>query len=103
MPSPMSKRNRPTPEPQRTCIGCRRRRPQRELTRFVLDGDGDLQIGRDRPGRGAWLCADHLISCFDQATTAGRWNRALRARVATSTVTSLRNRLDPHRSSSASR
>ncbi|MEL7156267.1 MAG: DUF448 domain-containing protein [Actinomycetota bacterium] len=97
------RRSRPTPEPQRTCIGCRRRRPQRALTRFALDGDGNLQIGRHQPGRGAWLCTEQLVACFDQATAARRWSRALRSTVSPPATTLMRNRLPPHRSSSGSR
>nr|MBO2503475.1 YlxR family protein [Thermoanaerobacterales bacterium] len=50
-------------EPIRTCIGCRRRRPQSELVRFVRGPDGNPVEGRTLPGRGAWLCRDTLDAC----------------------------------------
>ncbi|MBV9271167.1 MAG: DUF448 domain-containing protein [Candidatus Eremiobacteraeota bacterium] len=44
----------------RTCVGCRQRRAQRELYRFVRTGDRSWRIeqpgGRRGPGRGAYLC-----------------------------------------------
>ncbi|ADV67699.1 YlxR family protein [Deinococcus maricopensis] len=44
--------------PERTCVACRRKRPQADLTRLtrVLDG-WTLQRGA-RAGRGAYVCAD---------------------------------------------
>ncbi|MFV0307095.1 MAG: YlxR family protein [Desertimonas sp.] len=43
--------------PERTCVGCRRRRPQAGLVRVVLTPDGHAVVSRTAPGRGAWLCA----------------------------------------------
>lgn len=48
-------------EPIRQCAGCRKRLPQRELSRFVRAGDGWKadRLGRHKqPGRGAYLCSD---------------------------------------------
>jgi len=43
--------------PERTCVGCRRRRPQAELVRCVLTADGHAVVSRTAAGRGAWVCA----------------------------------------------
>ncbi|MBB6097733.1 hypothetical protein HNR42_001150 [Deinobacterium chartae] len=44
--------------PERTCVACRRKRPQAELLRLRREGTGwVLEQGR-RSGRGAYLCAD---------------------------------------------
>jgi predicted RNA-binding protein YlxR (DUF448 family) len=43
--------------PIRTCLGCRGRRPQRELIRFVRAAGGGILVGRTRPGRGFYVCA----------------------------------------------
>ena len=64
--------------PLRTCIGCRRRRPQRELLRCVLDGDGVVRIDRHAPGRGAWLCGP---GCLEPARRRRAFDRVWRAPV----------------------
>ena len=61
--------------PIRTCVGCRERRPQRDLVRCVLDADGSVRIDRDAPGRGAWLCG---AECLDAARRRRGFDRAFR-------------------------
>lgn len=48
----------PTPRrPERTCVGCRRRRPKPELLRIVRTAEGVRFDERQRlPGRGAYVC-----------------------------------------------
>lgn len=77
-PRPRPDRPRPT-GPIRTCIGCRRRRPQPELLRLVRTDVGTYAIGRTLPGRGAWLCRDDP-GCFDEAVRRGGLARAFRLR-----------------------
>ena len=67
-------------DPIRSCIGCRRRAPQDELTRVARRQDGSLAIGRTLPGRGAWLCAGSL-PCFELAVRRRDFAKALRATV----------------------
>jgi uncharacterized protein len=45
-------------EPGRTCLGCRRQRPRRELIRIVRGPDGAavFDVEGRLPGRGAWIC-----------------------------------------------
>jgi len=46
-----------TGDPVRTCVGCRTRREQRELQRFVRRGEGwTADTGRRTDGRGVYLC-----------------------------------------------
>lgn len=60
-------------DPVRACAGCRRRRPKRELVRFVsLDGVLTHDPSGLAPGRGAYTCAD--AACFERAI----FSRALR-------------------------
>ena len=67
-------------EPRRTCVGCRRVAPRRELVRFVAGPDGPVE-GAGRPGRGAWLCPDP--DCLERAARRGALARALRIEPAT--------------------
>lgn len=62
--------------PLRTCVGCRRQRPQGELLRVTAGVDGRLTTSRVAPGRGAWLCADG--GCTTRATTTKAFQRAFR-------------------------
>ena len=67
-------------EPTRTCVGCGRKAPQRELVRFaapsgVLEADG----GAELPGRGAYTC--RRPSCFERAESRRAFARALRRTV----------------------
>lgn len=73
--------------PVRTCLGCRRARPQAELLRVVRTPDGRVQPdpGRRGRGRGAYLCRQE--SCLSECVRRGRWPQAFRApAVATSDV-----------------
>ena len=44
--------------PQRQCMGCRERKPKRELIRVVrcTDGEVRLDFGGKMNGRGAYIC-----------------------------------------------
>jgi uncharacterized protein len=54
----------------RTCVGCRRARPQGELLRLARTPDGvRFDPTRRLPGRGAYLCP--LPTCLDAATRRG--------------------------------
>jgi uncharacterized protein len=67
-------------EPIRTCVGCGRKAPQRELVRYVAP-NGLLrrdETGRT-PGRGAYTCARAV--CFDRAAGRRAFSRALRRNV----------------------
>lgn len=55
-PAPTHAPDRHTPE--RTCVACRRKRPQSALTRLTrVDGAWSLSAGH-RAGRGAYVCSD---------------------------------------------
>ena len=69
----------------RSCVGCRNKRPQAELIRFVASGSELLpDLGRRLPGRGAYACPKR--PCVEQAFKRRIWGRALRASVVTSEV-----------------
>ena len=64
--------------PQRTCAGCGRKAPQRQLVRFGLRA-GELVPGRTEPGRGAYTC--RRLACFERALASRAFNRVLRQTV----------------------
>lgn len=52
--------------PERTCVACRSKRPQAELVRLTQHGGHwAVQTGRQRIGRGAYLCADNT-GCWQE-------------------------------------
>jgi predicted RNA-binding protein YlxR (DUF448 family) len=55
-------------------------RPQRELVRLGCGADGVVRVGRDLPGRGAYVCADER--CIERMLKPGRLAQAFRRPVA---------------------
>ena len=79
-------------QPQRTCVGCKRRDAQSELLRIVRDADHGEQGAvvpdsrRRLPGRGAWLHPS--TDCLALALKRRAFSRAFRAQVETAAVES---------------
>ncbi len=46
--------------PIRQCLGCRERKPKRELIRVVRSPEGEISLDfrGKKPGRGAYICPD---------------------------------------------
>lgn len=67
-----------TAAPQRTCIGCRQKRPKVTLLRLVRGGDGRVQVddGGRAEGRGAYVCPDS--ECLGKALSPGRLGHAFK-------------------------
>ncbi len=61
--------------PERTCVGCRQRCAQPLLVRLALQGS-ILTLGKDVPGRGAWL--HPTVTCLQLAERKSAFGRALR-------------------------
>ncbi|OGK96189.1 MAG: hypothetical protein A3E31_00205 [Candidatus Rokubacteria bacterium RIFCSPHIGHO2_12_FULL_73_22] len=66
------------PEPGRTCLGCRRVRPKRELVRLVRSARGVVVVdARARAhGRGAYVCPEP--ACVARGLDRGRLAHAFR-------------------------
>ena len=64
--------------PRRTCLGCRRARPQAALVRLVrlTNGAVDVDRGARAAGRGAYVCPD--ANCVERGLTRGRLGHAFR-------------------------
>ena len=65
--------------PERTCVGCRRRRGQNELVRLVQDHGRVVTARPGAPGRGAYLCPE--VQCLDAAEKRRAFARAFRGPV----------------------
>lgn len=81
--------------PMRMCMGCRERRPKRELVRVVrraADGLVVLDPTGKLAGRGAYVCCDKL-QCLEKAVKSRALERALEAPVEAGVYESLRAQL----------
>ncbi|HEY5387050.1 MAG TPA: YlxR family protein [Thermoleophilia bacterium] len=65
--------------PERTCIGCRRKRGQAELVRLTAEGGNVVPARPGAPGRSAYLCPEK--SCLEAAEKRRVFARAFRAPV----------------------
>ena len=63
--------------PQRQCMGCRERKPKKELIRVVRGTDGtvSLDFSGKAPGRGAYLCPNP--ECLQKAMKSKSLDRSL--------------------------
>ena len=63
--------------PQRQCMGCRERKPKRELIRVVRSPEGNvsLDFGGKMNGRGAYVCPDP--ECLKKAVRSKALDRSL--------------------------
>ena len=63
--------------PQRQCMGCRERKPKRDMIRVVRCPDGavNLDFGGKMNGRGAYICPDP--ECLKKAIRAKSLERSL--------------------------
>ena len=66
--------------PVRTCVGCRSRKEQQLLTRYVPNEMGQPVVSRTASGRGAWMCAESA-SCFEAAMKVRAFDRAWKTRL----------------------
>jgi hypothetical protein len=64
--------------PTRTCVGCRRRRLQKELLRITKGPDGSFTVGAvvRAPGRGTYVCFDP--ECVRRALASGALSKNLK-------------------------
>jgi len=64
--------------PQRTCIGCKCKKPKKEMIRIVRTPDRKIIIDETgkKSGRGAYLCGD--VKCLDIAFKENSLNKSLK-------------------------
>jgi len=81
--------------PMRMCMGCRERRPKRELVRVVrraADGVVRLDPTGKLAGRGAYVCCDKP-ACLEKAVKSKALERALETVIDPAIYDSLREQL----------
>ena len=63
--------------PMRQCMGCRERKPKRELVRIVRSPEGVVSVDQKgkAPGRGMYICPDP--ECLKQARRSKALDRSL--------------------------
>ncbi len=67
--------------PERTCIGCREKKPKRELIRIVRTPDGEVffdPTGKTS-GRGCYICPS--VSCLKKALKGNRLSNTLKIEI----------------------
>lgn len=57
--------NLPRHVPERTCVACRKKRPQAEFVRVTRTPEGWQVLAGVRVGRGAYVCADSP-ACWEE-------------------------------------
>ena len=67
--------------PQRQCMGCRERKPKKELIRVVRSPEGEVSLDfrGKKNGRGAYLC--RKSECLKLARKSRRIDRALETQI----------------------
>ncbi|HZN43301.1 MAG TPA: YlxR family protein [Actinomycetota bacterium] len=80
-------------EPERSCVGCRRRAPKAELLRVARTPEG-VRVDRfaTAPGRGAFVHRDP--ECVRSALGKGALARALRTGLGERELATLRNEIE---------
>lgn len=76
--------------PQRTCIGCKCKKPKKKMIRIVRTPDGKIIIDETgkKSGRGAYLCGD--VKCLDIAFKENSLNKSLKQDIPLQTLAELR-------------
>ncbi len=67
--------------PQRQCMGCRERKPKRDMIRVVrmTDGTVNLDFGGKMNGRGAYVCPN--VECLQKARKSRALERCLETEI----------------------
>lgn len=80
--------------PMRQCMGCRERKPKKELIRVVRSPEGEvgLDFKGKAPGRGAYICPS--IDCLKRAIRSKALDRNLEVQVPETVLDTLRAELE---------
>ena len=80
--------------PQRQCMGCRERKPKREMIRVVrcTDGTVNLDFGGKMNGRGAYICPN--AECLKKALRSKALDRSLEVTIPEDVYTRLEKEME---------
>jgi len=80
--------------PQRQCMGCRERKPKRDMIRVVrgTDGNVSLDFGGKMNGRGAYVCPD--MECLKKALRSKALDRALEVTIPQEVIARLEKEME---------
>ena len=80
--------------PQRQCMGCRERKPKKELIRVVrgTDGNVSLDFSGKAPGRGAYICPNP--DCLKKAIKSKSLDRSLEVSIPEEVYDRLRKEME---------
>ena len=80
--------------PQRQCMGCRERKPKRDMIRIVRGTDGivSLDFGGKMNGRGAYICPNP--DCLAKAIRSKALDRSLEVTIPETVYDRLRKEME---------
>ena len=80
--------------PQRQCMGCRERKPKKEMIRVVrgTDGNVSLDFGGKMNGRGAYICPDG--ECLKKALRSKALDRSLEVTIPEEVIQRLQKEME---------
>ena len=80
--------------PQRQCMGCRERKPKRDMIRVVrcTDGNVSLDFGGKMNGRGAYICPD--MECLKKALRSKALDRSLEVTIPEQVIDRLQKEME---------
>ena len=83
--------------PMRQCLGCRERKPKKELIRVVRSPEGaiSLDFKGKAPGRGAYVCPNE--ECLKKALRSKALDRSLETAVPETVMEELKKELEGNR------
>ncbi|NLO88891.1 MAG: YlxR family protein [Clostridia bacterium] len=67
--------------PERMCVGCREKKPKRDMVRIVRSPEGNVELDftGKKSGRGAYIC--YNITCLEKAQKNKALERALQINI----------------------
>ena len=76
--------------PLRTCIGCKCKKPKKEMIRIIRTPDGKIEIDETgkKSGRGAYICGD--VKCLDIVLRENSLKKSLKQDIPLKTLDDLR-------------
>jgi len=82
--------------PQRQCMGCRERKPKRDMIRVVrtTEGQVSLDFGGKMNGRGAYVCPDP--ECLKKALRSKALDRSLEVTIPQEVIDRLEKEMEGH-------